>query len=283
MLKITDNYNLQDIYIFQRSFKAPYFFNVSFETWKKSFESDIDGEGRVLFKELYVKAVYEEDSILGFVQYGKTGFGFDNNGEISNEVSYAVIRNLYFDKDRIDVGELLLKEAMNSLGEDNRVYAFFHYFGMSCFARHGKLFENCTHIEALLKEKGFEIEHENVYYSSVLNDNESSEVTITANDITKGNQQYVDFKIDGNHVGGCEIHYLSENIAYLRWIYVNGDIVGKGVGTKCIMALKKFLYEKGISQVDTDTALDNIVAQHYYEKNDFIREGVTRSYYKNCR
>ena len=43
---------------------------------------------------------------------------------------------------------------------------------------------------------------------------------------------------------------------------------------------KNFLYEKGISRFDTDTAKDNIVAQHYYEKNNFTREGVTRSYYK---
>lgn len=280
MLKITDNYNLQDIYIFQRSFKTPYFFDVSFENWKKSFESDIDGEGRVLFKELYVKTVYDKDEILGFVQYGKTAFGFDNNGEVSSAVSYSVIRNLYFHKDRRDIGELLLKEAMKNLGEDKRAHAFFHYFGMSCFARHGKLFESHTHIESLLKENGFEIEHENVYYASVLSENESSDVTIAANDLTKGKQQYIDFKIDGNHVGGCEVHYLSESIAYLRWIYVNGDLVGKGVGTKCMTSLKNFLYEKGISRFDTDTAKDNIVAQHYYEKNNFTREGVTRSYYK---
>ena len=44
--------------------------------------------------------------------------------------------------------------------------------------------------------------------------------------------------------------------------------------------LENLQVEKGISRFDTDTALDNIVAQHYYEKNDFIREGVTRSYYK---
>lgn len=280
MLKITDNYNLQEIYCFQMNFHTPYFFDTSFEEWKKSFESDIDGEGRALFKELLVKAVYDNDELLGFVQYGKTAFGFDENGEISSEVSYPVIRNLYFVKDRTDAGELLLNEAMKSLGANERVYAFFHYFGMSCFARHGKLFENHAHIDALLKENGFEIEHENVYYSSILNGCENTEVTITTNDLTKGNQQYIDFKIDGNQVGGCEIHYLNNTIAYLRWIYINGDIVGKGIGTRCMTALKSFLYEKGIARIDTDAALNNTVAQHYYEKNHFTREGVSRSYFK---
>lgn len=276
MLKITDKYDLKDIYDFQLSLDTPYFFDVDFKDWKKSFESDIDGEGRELFKELFVKAVYDKDKLVGFVQYGKTAFGFDDSGEISDEISYPVIRNLYFIEDR--AGELLLNDAMKNFGVAERVYAFFHYFGMTCFARHGKLFENHTHIDALLKKNGFEVEHENVYYSSVLSESENSEVTITANDLTKGNQQYIDFKIDNNQVGGCEVHYLSDTTAYLRWIYVNGDIVGKGIGTRCMNSLKSFLYEKGITRFDTDTAFDNKVAQHYYEKNSFAREGITRSY-----
>ena len=262
MLKIIDTYNLKDIYDFQLSFKTPYFFDVSFDTWKKSFEDDIDGEGRELFKELFVKAAYDNDKLVGFVQYGKTAFGFADNGEISSDISYPVIRNLYFKEDRAEAGELLLNEAMQNLGTKKRVYAFFHYFGMTCFARHGKLFENNAHIDALLKEYGFEVEHKNVYYSSVLSESKNSEVMLTANGLTKGNQEYIDFKIDGNQVGGCEVHYLNDTTAYLRWIYVNGDIVGKG-----------------INRFDTDTAIDNTVAQHYYEKNDFIREGVTGSYY----
>lgn len=277
MLKITDKYNLKDIYDFQLSLDTPYFFDVDFKDWKKSFESDIDGEGRELFKELFVKAVYDNDKLVGFVQYGKTAFGFDESGEISDEISYPVIRNLYFIEDR--AGELLLNDAMKNFDVAERVYAFFHYFGMTCFARHGKLFENHAHIDALLKKNGFEVEHENVYYSSVLSESENSDVTITANDLTKGNQQYIDFKIDNNQVGGCEVHYLSDTTAYLRWIYVNGDIVGKGIGTRCMNSLKSFLYEKGITRFDTDTAFDNKVAQHYYEKNSFAREGITRSYH----
>ncbi len=283
MLKITDTYNLKDIYDFQLSFKTPCFFEVDFEDWKKSFEDDIDGEGRELFKELFVKAVYDEEVLLGFVQHGKTAFGFDESGEISSEVSYPVIRNLYFKEGRVDAGKLLLNDAMENLGDKDRVYAFFHYFGMTCFARHGKLFESHAHIDSLLKEQGFEIEHENVYYSSVLSESKKSEVTLTANDLTKGNQQYIEFKINGDQVGGCGVHYLDDTTAYLRWIYVNGDIVGKGIGTKCMTALKNFLFEKGITRFDTDTAINNTVAQHYYEKNDFLREGVTRSYYLKTR
>lgn len=281
MLIITNTFELKDIYEFQLTFQTPYFYNVSFEDWKKSFENDTDGEGRVLFKELFVKAVFEDNELAGFVQYGKTAFGFDESGEISDKVSYPVIRNLYFKENNRHAGDMLLNEAVKDLDSNERIYAFFHYFGMTCFARHGKLFEKHSHIEALLKENCFVLEHENVYYSSVLTGIEDSEAEITANGLSKGNHQYIEFKLEGCQVGGCEVHYLDETTAYLRWIYVNGDIVGKGIGTKCMKALKSFLYEKGIKRFDTDTALDNLVAQHYYEKTGFNREGITRSYFSN--
>lgn len=69
-----------------------------------------------------------------------------------------------------------------------------------------ELFENHAHIGTLLKENGFEVEHENVYYSSVLSSSEYLGGTITLSELTKGNQQYIDFKIDDNQVGGCEMH-----------------------------------------------------------------------------
>lgn len=281
MLRMTEIISQKDVYTFHLGFETPYFFVVSFENWKKSFEDDTDGEGRKLFKELTTKAVCDGNELVGFVQYGKTRFGFDDRGRISEEVSYPVIRNLYFLKGREDAGLLLLNEALESFKSEECVYAFFHYFGMSCFARHGKLFENHAHIEDLLRENNFDIEHENVYYSSVLIDSENSNVVIVAKDLTKGNQQSITFKIDDVQVGGCELHYLDSTTAYLRWIYVNSDIVGQGIGTRCMNALKCFLYEKGIRRFDTDTAVNNVVAQHYYEKNSFTREGITRSYYIN--
>ena len=173
-----------------------------------------------------------------------------------------------------------MRAALDTFGKTDQVYAFFHYFGMSCFARHGKLFEQHRHIEELLKKCGFETEHENIYYSSTLNGKEASEIEVVPYDLTKGNQQYFDFKVSDNQIGGCEVHFVNEQIAYLRWIYVNGDLTGRGIGTKCMHALKQWLYQKGITRLDTDTANSNIVAQHYYEKTGFTREGITRSYYQ---
>lgn len=280
MLKIVEIVNLKQVYDYQLGFHSPYFFPQSFAAWEESFTKDVDGEGRVLFRELIVKAAYEDGVLVGFIQYGNTAFGFDEQGDLSDAVSYHIIRNLYFDAARPEAGALLLKEALDAFPASDRVYAFFHYFGMSCFARHGKLFEQHPHIEALLKDSGFEIEHENVYYSSVLDGSRASEAVVVPHDLTKGNQQYIDFKLSDGYVGGCEVHFVDEQTTYLRWIYVNGDIVGKGIGTKCMGALKQWLYQKGMKRFDTDTAMSNLVAQHYYEKTGFTREGITRSYYR---
>ena len=280
MIRIAEAEDLRPIYHYQMQFSSPYFFPVGYDPWRTSFMDDVDGEGRTLFKELDVKAAWENGELIGFIQYGKTAFGFDDSGELSSNVSYCVIRNLYFQKDRTDAGHLLLKEALDFFPSTDRVYAFFHYFGMSCFARHGKLFEQHDHVAALLKQYGFVIEHENVYYSSLLKGANAPQITITPQALTSGGQQYLDFSLLGDSVGGCEIHFPDSKTAYLRWIYVNENLTGRGIGTKCMDALKHWLLQKGVARFDTDTALTNAVAQHFYEKNGFTREGITRSYYR---
>lgn len=282
MITIKEITDLAQVYDYQMRLPAPYFFQTDFESWKRSFTQDIDGEGRTLFQSLIVKAAFDGDALVGVVQYGHTAFGFDDRGEISSEVSYPVIRALFFDEGREDAGALLLQAAMAEFVGCDRVYAFFHYFGMSCFARHGKLFEGFPWIEALLLQNGFQVEHENVYYSCLLKEQTGSAVTLRAQEVSAGNQQTFDFLLDGDQVGGCEVHYVdSKGAAYLRWIYVNGELQSRGIGTQCMQVLKAFLQERGYTRLDTDTALNNAVAQRYYAKNGFTREGITRSYYRD--
>lgn len=280
MVRITEEMKPEQIRQYQLRFHTPYFFPADADAWRSSLEEDIDGNGNRLFRELTVKAAYDNDALVGFIQYGRTAMGFDDRGELSPDISYCVIRNLYFDENRLDAGELLLKEAMEAFVGEKQVYAFFHYFGMSCFGRHGKLFERHSYIETLLKGHGFVTEHENVYYSSALTGEEQPEAEILPQSLTEGDQQYMDFLLSGQQVGGCEIHFVDEKTAYLRWIYINGDLTGRGIGTVCMESLKHWLYQKGIRRFDTDTALSNTGAQHYYEKTGFTREGITRSYYR---
>ena len=276
---ITDN--LKNLYQYHSKIAVPYHYPVNFDVWEKSFLHDIDGEGRTLFKELTVKGAYQQNQLVGFIQYGRTAFGFDDRGGISHSVSYPVIRAFYFDKDKSEAGRLLLSSALEHFQtETDMTYAFFHYFGMSCYARHGKLFENSPHINDLLLQNGFQIEHENVFYASGLEDANHEDVAIRWHEMSAGRQQYGEFLIDSNPIGECEIHYLEQpDIAYLRWIYVKEGLQGKGIGTKCMRSLKQALFEKGISKLDTDTALTNTGAQRFYEKNGFVREGISRSFY----
>lgn len=279
-MKIIDMTNLAAVYDYQMQLAAPYFFAADFETWKESFVNDVDGEGRRLFKSLQGKAAYEGEKLVGFVQYGMTAFGFDDCGEISSAVSYPVIRALFFDKDQPHAGEQLLKAAMEAFEAEEKVYAFFHYFGMTCFARHGKLFEHFDWIRELLHRSGFVVEHENVYYAAPQLDAADTQVELEIHDLTAGNQQMFDFSLGGKHIGGCEVHYLpTKGDVFLRWIYVNDEVQNCGVGSQAMAALKNWLRGQGMTRLDTDTALNNRRAQHYYEKNGFTREGITRSYY----
>lgn len=279
MIRIENVGASERLFNYQLGFDSPYF-DTDYNNWEKSFAMDVDGEGRTLFRKLEVKAAYDGTELIGFIQYGNTAFGFDERGEISSDVTYCVIRNLFFDKGREDAGKLLLADAINYFKTTDGIYAYFHYFGMSCFGRHGKLYEKNNHIEELLRESGFEIEHENVYYSSLIDELNESEVEIKQCDLTNGNQQYMDFRISDESVGGCEIHYVNNKSAYLRWIYINDNITGKGIGTKCMDALKSLLYKNGFTRFDTDTAISNEAACHFYEKNGFVREGITRSFKK---
>ena len=278
MLTIKEVNDYTQIYNYQMKFNSPHFFLVDYSNWLNSFINDIDGQGRTLFNNLITKVACENKKIVGFIQYGNSSFGFDENGEISYNISYDIIRNLYFDENRFDVAKLLLNDALKYFKESNNIYAFFHYFGMSCFARHGKLSDKHKHIQKLLIDNCFVIEHENVYYTLKINDVDEIEIKLEVHELTQGNQQCIDFMYNNKQVGGCEIHLIDKNNAYLRWIYINDDIKGIGIGSKCMNALKHYLYQKQIKRFDTDTALINNVAQHYYEKNGFTNKGITRSY-----
>lgn len=271
---------LKAVYEYQMELQLPWFFGSDYELWEESYLRDTDGWGRGLFRWLRTLGAYDGEKLVGFVQFGSTAFGFDACGEISAEISYPVIRNFYFDQDRADAGKLLLDAATQHLAGESRIYAFFHYFGMSCFGRHGKLHEGFPWIRSALESAGFITEHENVYYSAHLGGDASADVRLAGQAVTEGGQQYFAFEADGTEVGGCEVHYIpGGNAAYLRWIFINDALQGAGIGTRCMAALKAYLRKRGIDRLDTDTALENVAAQHFYEKNGFARKGISRSYY----
>ena len=124
----------------------------------------------------------------------------------------------------------------------------------------------------------------NVYYSLELTDTyvHEPQIKLEWENITAGNQQSGRFRCGEDYIGECELHYVSERIAYLRWIYISDSIQHTGFGTRCMEMLKQNLYGRGFRKLDTDTALNNTAAQHFYEKNGFLNRGISRSFYKKC-
>lgn len=268
--------NYSELYAFHMNIKAPYIEEVEYGDYLTSLFYDTDSYGNKLFKESFLFGAYLNDELLGFIQFGKTNIGFDENGEISERINYSVIRNLYFEDK--DVGKNLLKKALILFKND--IYAFFHYFGMSCFSRHGKLYEKIHQVEELLLDYGFISNEENVYYSLELNQKEDNEISLELTEKNQYNTQIITFRDCDEFIGQCEIHFVKKELVYLRWIYVEGSKLHKGYGTKCMVKLNNYLYDLGIKKLDTDTALNNENAQRYYERNGFSNLGKTKSYLK---
>ena len=72
----------REIYDYMIHLPFPYHYEVEFDTWEKSYLYDIDGEGRTLFSDLTTVGAYLDCKVAGFIQYGRTAFGFDENGEM---------------------------------------------------------------------------------------------------------------------------------------------------------------------------------------------------------
>lgn len=256
---------------------APYHFPMTEADWSDSMYHDVDSDGRVLFSQLFTEATPH-----GLIQYGHTAFGFDEQGALSDQIHHPVIRVLAFDAAQPQEGEALLQKALAFFGNTGRIHAFFHYFGMSVCARHGKLHQHDAHVEKLLLDHGFTVEHENVYYARTLSGNESCEKQLTLLWKARSGGDCREFAAvwEGQEIGWGQVHFLPQgDIAYLRWIYIDEKRQHQGFGTAIMQTLFRELYKMGIRRFDTDTALDNLSAQGYYEKTGFENCGITRSYY----
>lgn len=140
--------NIKEIYDYMINMIFPYNYQPDDQTWETSFLYDTDGNGKTLFADLDNIGAYLEGQWIRYIQYGMSAFGFDPKQESSSTISYPIIRNFYFSSFQQETGEGLWKEVVNALStlSEERIYAFFHYFGMSCYGRHGKLFEKYPHI-----------------------------------------------------------------------------------------------------------------------------------------
>jgi ribosomal protein S18 acetylase RimI-like enzyme len=259
---------------------VPYYYSVSFEHWRESMSHDTDYDGKPLFSHLETFLLMNNGMVEGFVQFGLTSFVFDVNGEKNYMGRYGIIRNIHYNQGAKNAHLLLDKatEFFESLAIKKR-HAFFHFFGMSCYARQGKLHASEFYVEDLLFKYGFTKEHENVYYLKSLQNIQpcaSSDIVFAYGD----NGKSISFMRANEKIGGCELNILpGSNICFLKWIYIDDKYAHQGLGTMCMNKLFYELQQKGISRLDTDTADDNLNAQGYYVKTGFADMGRMRSYH----
>ncbi len=266
---------------------VPYFFPVPASRWQTCLLNDeLDGER--IFKRLETYFVTEDDRVLGFVQYGQPNFAWDEKGQKYPDPDIGVLRHLYFDEGRNDVGEALLTKANDYLARFRQKHAFYHIMGMSCNARHGKLHSSQFHVDRLLAAHGFAIEHENIYYEldmRVVEPVEHARLHFGA--IAGEGTDSFEVQLDGETVGTAQVNYLdaltggeTRDIVYLGWIGVREQPRGEGVGTEFLHLLVEYLLSKGCRYLHTDTAGDNVRAQRFYEARGFQSRGRTRCYVK---
>lgn len=233
----------------------------------------------------------EQDHILGFGQWGQPTFIYEKGQKASTD-RVGVIRHLYFDPGRDDVGTALLRQAREDLAGLCEIYAFYHIFGMSCNARHGKLHSSQAHVEQLLRAAGFDIEHENEYYLLDM----KKPMVFRRSGEQKGQLKHVSdehFELwqGGERVGTAQVQWLDKltggwtrNAVYLSWLGIAECTRGQGLGTGFLRMIGDRLRESGYRYLHTDTAQSNEKAQSLYERLGFESKGSTRSYVwnQNC-
>ncbi len=266
----------------------PYFFPVSEDHWETCLLVD-RLEGEVVFKHLETYLAFKGESLLGFVQLGQPSFSWNEQGVKYPDPSFGVIRHLYFEEGYPEAGRALLMKAEGFLDQFPRSYAFYHILGMSCNAYHGKLHASLAHVEALLLERSFQIEHENLYYVLELHNQRPLKllrIEFLATPNTGGKQRF-EACLEGIPVGSAEIRYLApltggctSDVAYLTWIGIEGPWRGRGLGSEFLGALATCLQAQGFHFLHTDTASTNLTAQQFYVKLGFRNQGHTRSYWK---
>lgn len=240
-------------------------------------------EGNLLFQELITLVYKKQNEIKGFIQFSKPTYIYQKDGTKDFSTIVGVIRQCYFEQEEAMVGQALIEQATCYFDQEkisNR-FAFYHAFGMSHTACHGKLPTTFIQTEKLLLAQGYQKEHENLYFAKVLDKVLKYEDSVQVIAVKmQVNQQNFNFMLDGNKIGTAILTYLPENdIAYLRWIGLAKMYQNQDYDNEVLQLISNLLIEKEFKELHLDTADTNKRAQHYYLKNDFQQLETTRSYF----
>ncbi len=265
----------------------PYFFPISPERWGICLlEDKLDGE--LIFDRLETYVAKDKGQVVGFAQFGHPRFSWDAGGQKHADPPIGNIRHFTFDAGRYDVAEALYARAQNFLLHFSHRHAFYHIYGMSCNAHHGKLHLSLEHVDAFIRAQGFQVEHENVTYRLALDDAalpQDGDITLIPQQRDfYGPHTYTIF-LHATPVGILKVRYMdlmngeaAKDAVYLMLIAIDPGSRGNGCGTRALKVLCKLLRDKGYTHLFLDTAQTNAVAQRFYERFGFSHQGHSRSY-----
>ena len=272
--------------------KVPYFFSVSPEKWRTCLlEDKLGDENMFLFQELWIAV--ERGQIIGFCQYGQPSLAWDQEGQQYANPQIGLLRHFYFDEDRLDAADLLFRQSENYLSQFLAQHAFYHIFGMSCNAHHGKLHQSLDHVHRFLCKHGYEVEHENVYYTLELRESEpvlEAELKLVPDVSAESDTQDYEICLSNHWIGTIQLRSLdgvtggrTTDIAYMTWIEITSALRRQGWGTRSMQTLIAQLCSQNYRQLHLDTASTNLAAQQFYEHFGFENRGRTRCYVKTTR
>jgi ribosomal protein S18 acetylase RimI-like enzyme len=269
--------------------KIPYFFQVTADKWHEClFTDQLDNESKFLLQETYVAT--ESELIVGFIQGVQPAFAWNEKGEKYLNPPIGIIRHFYYDEGPINVADKLFSSIEPFINQFQQQHAFYHIFGMSCNAHHGKLHESLAHVDQFLIEKGYRVEHENLYYSLDLQADQvikSNELGLVLKSASQPDIGEYEICLQRNPIGMIQIRFLDKltggatnDIVYMTWIGIDEALRRKGWGCKAMDLLIAALHGNGYRQLHLDTASTNETAQQFYEHYGFDIRGGTRNYIK---
>lgn len=270
-------------YVERETGQWPFWFHPSYGAWADSMFRDTDAAGDMLFDKLETLAYLRDGGISGYVQFGVTAFTLSESGKDYGG-GYPIIRSLYCGEGDAGTGRALLGEAERWFASrgTSASHAFFHYFGMSCHARMGKLQHAAFHLEPLLYRFDFAREHENALFVRSLTDAEAmcpEEIACAFGEASAGGNRRFDCALNGEHAARGEIEALPcGKTVYLRLFMMDEGRASQGVGARCMRSLLYNLHTQGYEAICTDTYDSNYIAQGFYLKTGFSYAGVARSY-----
>jgi ribosomal protein S18 acetylase RimI-like enzyme len=269
--------------------RIPYFFSVSPQRWCECLLEDKLGSERIFrFQEIFL--AIDKGEVVGFVQYGQPAFAWDENGQLYNNPRIGVIRHLYFEEGRLEAARLLFACSENYMKQFSGQHAFYHIFGMSCNAHHGKLHQSLEHVDRFLCANGYQVEHENVYYTLELEAGDPfgrHGLQLAPKPVMEPGVQNYEICLQNQIIGTIQIRFLDQltggattDIACLTWFGLKKEFQGQGWGTQAMQLLVQDL-SKNYRQLHLDTASTNRSAQQFYERFGFQNQGRTRCYLRS--